>query len=347
MNKGQVIIIFSIAILALIIGLSISKKNNQIGTIDNEKIAQVFRTDIIDKITFSGNLYPEKEIVINSVISGILDSYFVNIGDTVLDGDNIAKIKILPDPIQLESAKKELNSTRIDYFDCKNIYIRDSALLEKGVISKVEYEKSLRSFKLTKNSYQSAKNKLRLLEEGTIPNSEISNIVKSVTNGIITELPLSIGETVVERNNYREGSQIAIISNSDKHIFKAKVIEREVVLLEVGMNILIAPSYLKDYVSNGIITRISPRGQIVNGVMKYEIEASISIHDSIKIFSGFNAIAEVIIDSCHNAYAVQEKYLFQKGDSVFINIIDKNGMILPKQVELGVSDGITVELKNY
>lgn len=308
-------------------------------------VAEPFITTIINKKVISGNLYPEKEIAVNSAISGILDEYFVSIGDLVQKGDNIAKVRMLPDPSQFESAKRNLLTSQIDFDNNKINFNRDKKLFDKGVISEVENEASEKAFEMSKIQFESAKNQLRLLEEGYIPSSNISNIVKAVTNGTITDLPLEVGEPVVERNNFREGSTIAIIAKLDKYVFKADVVENEVLALHIGDEINITPSSYDNITTPGTISKISPRGKEINGLMRYEIEAILNMPDSLKVYSGFNAIAEIEVQSADSVLAVKEKDLIFEGDSVFIYTRKPSTSKIGKQyVKIGISDGIITEI---
>lgn len=345
MLKSLQNILIIIALIGIIIILIIYTQNkidkNEI--IDN--ITEPFMTNIINKKVLFGNLYPEEEISINSPISGVLEEYYVSIGDIVQKGDNIAKIKLIPDPLQLESTKNNLQTSQITYKNDSVNFERNKDLFKKEVISKIDYETSLVTFELSKARYELSKNQLRLLEEGYIPSSDISNVVKAVTEGTIIDLPLAIGEPVVERNNFREGSSIAVIAKLDRYLFKAKIVENDVIVLHDGMEIKISPASRNEFTTKGTITKISSRGVIENGLMKYSIEAIIDVPDSLTIYSGFNATAEIEVERKDSVWAVNEKDLIFDHDSIFIKILDKkNQEVVRKSIKLGISDGINVEI---
>ena len=243
-------------------------------------------------------------------------------------------------------ARKNLNAASIDYENEKLSFDRNKDLFDNGVISKIEFELALKNYQISKNQYESANNQLQLLEEGTISSSNISNIVTAVTDGVITDLPLEEGAPVVERNNFREGSAIAIIARQDSFIFKAKVIESDVIVLKKGMHIFISPISSEGSNIEGVINKISPRGQIDNGLMKYSIEAVLKVPDTVIVYSGFNATAEIIVERKDSVLAVEEKDVIFESDSAFIKIINSEGKIEKKYVKLGISDGIIVEIIN-
>ena len=340
----NIIVIFvlgGIIVALVIITNKRSEKEDLIGD-----VTKPFITNITNKKVISGNLYPVKEITVNSPISGILEEYYVEIDDEVKKGDKIAKIKLIPDPAQLEMARKNLNAASIDYENEKLSFDRNKDLFDNGVISKIEFELALKNYQISKNQYESANNQLQLLEEGTIASSNISNIVTAVTDGVITDLPLEEGAPVVERNNFREGSAIAIIARQDSFIFKAKVIESDVIVLKKGMHIFISPISSEGSNIEGVINKISPRGQIDNGLMKYSIEAVLKVPDTVIVYSGFNATAEIIVERKDSVLAVEEKDVIFESDSAFIKIINSEGKIEKKYVKLGISDGIIVEIIN-
>ena len=54
-----------------------------------------------------------KEIEVKSAVPGALEIYYVGIGDQVKKGDKIAKIKILSEPSQIESAKTNMKRQQL------------------------------------------------------------------------------------------------------------------------------------------------------------------------------------------------------------------------------------------
>jgi HlyD family secretion protein len=298
---------------------------------------------IVQKKMISGNLYPIKEIEVKSAVSGTLEIYYVQTGDKIRIGDKVAKIKMLPEPTQVENARKNLNTARIVFENDKINYERDSTLFEKGVIAKSEFETTSRTYLVSNEQYESAKNQLSLLEEGYIPASNISNVITATANGVIIDLPLEEGMPVAERNTFREGSTIALIAQLDSFLFKGKVVENDVLVLKKGMKIKVTPTSQSGYEAEATIRKISPKGYWDQGIMKYDVEAVLSLPDSIQVYSGFNATAEFVIKEKKDVLAIPEGCLIFQNDSTFIDVL-QNGTFEKRWVKTGISDGINIEI---
>lgn len=298
---------------------------------------------ITQKKVISGNIYPVREIEVKSAIPGILETYYVQVGDKVKPGDRIAKIKILSEPSQIENAKTNLNTARIVFENDRSNYDRDQKLFDKGVITQSEFENSTKTYKMSKEQYEYAQNQLHLLQEGFIPSSKVSNEVTATAEGIIIELPLEEGTPVVERNNFRDGSTVALIARMDAYLFKGKVIENDVLTLKNGMKLTVIPTSLKDFETEAVIRKISPKGYREQGIMKYDVEAVFTLPDTLSVYSGFNATAEYVVSERENVLSIPESSLIFQNDSTYVEAL-KKGKFERKRITTGLSNGINIEV---
>ncbi|MBS5907502.1 MAG: efflux RND transporter periplasmic adaptor subunit [Dysgonomonas mossii] len=301
------------------------------------------RNIIIQKKVISGNLYPIKEIEVKSAIAGILDSYYVQIGDKVRKGDRIAKIKILSEPTQIENAKMNLRTAGIQFEKDRLNYKREQQLFEKGVIARAEFEEISKTYQISKEQYDYAQNQLSLLQEGYIPSSNVSNVVIATADGILIDLPLEEGTPVVERNNFRDGTTVALIAQLDSFLFKGKIIENDVLALRKGMKLNVLPTSMEGFQTEAIIRKISPKGYWDQGTMKYDVEAVFTFPDSVQIYSGFNATAEFILNEKENVLTIPIACLRFQNDSAFVEVL-RDGEFEKIYIETGISDGVNIEI---
>ena len=295
------------------------------------------------KKMISGNLYPIKEIEVKSAIPGALEIYYVNIGDKVKKGDKIAKIKILSEPSQIENAKINTKTAEITFEKEKLNYEREKKLFERGVIAADEFEEASKTFNLSREQYEYMKNQLHLLVEGYIPLSNVSNVVTATAEGIITDLPPEEGATIRERSMFSDGTTIAIIAQLDSFLFKGRIVENDVLALKKGMKLKVMPSSIDGFMTEAIVRKISPKGYLEQGIMKYDVEAVFTLPDSIRIFSGFNATAELVLIEKKDILLIPEACLSFRNDSVFIDVV-KRGKKETKQIKTGISDNINIEI---
>jgi HlyD family secretion protein len=341
-NKVQYIgIIMTFVVLcigAILFSEKQSEKQNQLSRTVMPQIMTITQKQVI-----SGNLYPIKEIEVKSAIAGILETYYVQVGDKVRNGDRIAKIKILSEPSQIENAKTNLKTTKIAFEKEQLNYIRDKKLFERGVIAQSDFEETSKTYQISKEQYEYAQNHLHLLEEGFIPSSNVSNVVLATADGVLIDLPLEEGTPVVERNNFRDGTTIALIAQLDSFLFKGRIVENDVLALKKGMKLTVLPTSMDGFQTEATIRKILPKGYWDQGTMKYDIEAVFMLPDSVQIYSGFNATAEFVLKEKKDVLVIPESCLIFRNDSMFVEVL-QNGEFERKWVETGISDGINIEI---
>lgn len=343
-NKIQIVWI-TITFIVLCVGAVLFSENQ------SEKQKRISQTitpqymTITQKQIISGNLYPIREIEVKSAIAGILEIYYVQVGNEIRKGDRIAKIKTLSEPIQIENAKTNLKTATIVFNRDQLNFERDKKLFEKGIITQYEFEDITKTYLVSKEQYEFARDQLHLLQEGYIPSSNISNEVIATSNGTLIDLPLEEGTPVVERNNFRDGTTVALIAQLDSFLFKGKIIENDVLTLKKGMQLNVSPTSMPGFQTEAIIRKISPKGYWDQGTMKYDIEAVFTLPDSILFYSGFNATAEYIVNEKKEVLSIPEASLNFRNDSTFVHVLI-NGDFKERYVQVGISDGINAEILN-
>ena len=298
---------------------------------------------IINKQVISGNIYPIREIEVKSVIPGVLETYYVSIGQTVKSGDRIAKIKIVTEPSQIENAKLNVRNAEIVFERDRANYERDRNLFDKKVISASEFDESTKTYKMSKEQNEYVKNQLHLLQEGFIPSTNVSNVVIATADGTIIDLPLEEGATVAERSMFRDGTSVAIIARLDSFVFKGRVVESDALALRRGTKLTVKPVSIEGYETDAVISKISPRGYLEQGVMKYNIEAVFYFTDSLQMFSGLNATAEFVLNERKDVLTLPESCLSFQNDSAFVEVL-KTNKFEKTHIQTGISDGINIEV---
>lgn len=97
-------------------------------------------TSIERKTVVTGKVIPEDEVEIKPQIQGIIDVIFVEEGDLVKTGDLLAKIKVVPNEQNLNSAEGRLANSRIVLKNAQIEFNRNKDLYEKGIISKQDFD---------------------------------------------------------------------------------------------------------------------------------------------------------------------------------------------------------------
>jgi HlyD family secretion protein len=305
------------------------------------------RRNISETIHIPGNVFPAKEIEIKSQLSGILENISVKIGDYVKDGTPVAAIKLVPGTFDIERMESNVNTAQIEYNARKVEYERAQRLYGTYTISKVEMDEYSRIYHLAQEGLNSAKNQLDILKKGRVVSKNISNLVKSSTAGTVIDIPLEIGASVIERNNYNPGTTIAVVAETNLFKFRALMAEHYLQYLLLGDTVVLAFNAYQDLTTEAIVTKLSSKGNPENGIMKYLLEAEFIITESMPVLrSGYSATAEIVLQSKSDVLSIEEKYIVYRNDSTYFYLMDTpNKNAVKRNIITGVSDGIYTEIK--
>ena len=282
----------------------------------------------------TGKVEPRDEILIKPQISGIIDEVYKEAGQSIRKGEVIAKVKVIP----------ELGQAQTD-FD------RIEKLFKDKLISREDFEKSEVALKQSHVEVQTAKDALEIIKEGITKNSASlsSTLIRSTIDGLILDVPVKAGNSVIMSNTFNDGTTIATVANMNDLIFKGKIDETEVGRIHEGMPVKLTIGALQNLTFDATLEYISPKGVEENGANQFEIKAAVSVPDSVQIRSGYSANAEIVLQRAQQALAVPESVIEFSGDSTFVYIMTDS---IPEQkfqrksVIAGMSDGIKIEIKS-
>ena len=346
MNKTVKIILVLVAIIALVFVLKYFKDANSKDVVDY-KVEEPFYSSIDTKAVATGKLNPEEEIELKPQISGIVDKILVEEGDKVKKGDLIATIRVVPNEQSLVASKSRIATAKLSYDNAKVLYTRNKTLFEKGVISQQDFENSELSFNQAKESLAQAQNDYQIIKRGSISggSSANTNIIAQIP-GTILEIPVREGDQVIQSNNFNAGTTIATIADMSLMIFEGKLDEAEVGKVQEGKQIKVILGAIRDKEFPAKLTFVAPKGIEENGAVQFTIKADVTIDSLTNIRAGYSANAEIEIESKDSVMVIKEALLQYNRitEKPFVEIQKEEGKFEKKNVTLGLSDGINVEI---
>ncbi|NND16837.1 MAG: efflux RND transporter periplasmic adaptor subunit [Eudoraea sp.] len=305
---------------------------------------------IIRKTVATGSILPLEEVLIKPNISGVIEEVYVEGGDYVKSGDLLAKIKVVPNLNALNDARNSIAEARIGLDDQKRNLDRQKGLFEKGVISKVDLERAQVSFDQARQSYNAANKRYDIVKTGTTAGfrNAANTLIRSTVTGMVLEVPVEVGNQVIESNNFNEGTTIAAIADVEKMIFEGKVDESEVGKIKEDLPLEITVGAIEDQVFDAVLDYIAPKGNVENGAIQFEIKGTLSKQDTVFIRAGLSANASIILDRADSVLALKEALIQFDTDTKapFVEISVGDQEFERRDVELGISDGIFVEVKS-
>lgn len=305
---------------------------------------------IVKKAVATGSILPLEEVLIKPNISGVIEEIFVEGGDYVKSGDLLARIKVVPNLSALNDAKNAIDEAKISMDDQKRNFERQSTLFGKGVISKADMERAQVSYDQAKQAYAAANKRYDIVKTGTT--SGLSNaantMIRATVSGMVLEVPVEVGNQVIESNNFNEGTTIAAIADVDKMIFEGKVDESEVGKIKEDLPLEITVGAIENKVFDAVLDYIAPKGKEENGAIQFEIKGSLTKHDTTFIRAGLSANASIILARADSVLAIKEALVQFDDESKkpFVEVETAPQQFERREVELGVSDGIFVEVKS-
>lgn len=313
--------------------------------IENVVTATLERTTVV-----TGKIEPRNEILIKPQISGIISELYKEAGQSVKEGEVIAKVKVIPELGQLNSAESRV---RIAEMNLKQYQIdadRTKQLYEQKFESQEAYENSLLKVKQAQEELQVAKDQLEIVRDGITKNSASmsSTLIRSTITGLILDVPVKVGNSVIQANTMNDGTTIATVANMNDLIFRGNIDETEVGRVHEGMPVKITLGALQDMEFGAKLEYISPKGVEQNGANQFEIKATVVVPDTVTVRAGYSANAEIVLQRAADVLCVPEGTIEFSGDTAFVYVVKDtvNWDFDRREIKTGMSDGIKMEVKN-
>ena len=309
------------------------------------KMEDIQKTTII-----TGKIEPRNEVNVKPQISGIITELLKEPGQTVQQGEVIAKVKVIPDMGQLSSAEARVRLSEINLKQAQVNFNREENLYNQKLVSADEYDKVKQALHQAKEEKTAAEDALQVVRDGVSKAnaSASSTLIRSTISGVILDIPVKVGNSVILANTFNDGTTIATVANMNDLIFRGNIDETEVGQLVSGMPMKITIGALQDLQFDAALEYISPKAVESNGANQFEIKAAVKLAEGGKIRSGYSANAEIVLSSAEKALSIPESAIEFSGDSTFVYIIKGEGKEKTyerTQVTTGLSDGVNIEIK--
>ena len=355
-NKGNCIvkkilrIIFLVLVGAAVVGTFYFLWKKAQPVITMYEVVTPKRDSVETKTVATGKVEPRDEVLIKPQMSGIISELLKEAGQMVKEGEIIAKIKVIPEMVQLNSAESRVRVAKISLEQIEATYKRDEDLHKQGVISKEDYETSLANYKKAQEEAENAQDALEIIREGISRKSASSSTtqVRSTITGMILDVPIKVGNSVIQSNTFNDGTTIASVADMNNMIFRGKVDETEVGRIHEGMPIKLTVGALDSRTFDAILEYVAPKGVEENGAVLFEIKAAVQMPEDAFIRAGYSANAEIVLKRATDVLTVPESCVEFSGDSTFVQIVkqEKPEQLFEKRaVTVGLSDGIKIEVK--
>ena len=267
MSKKKIIIAV-VAVVVLLVVLIAGKKAGWFGKKGNMKEGQITRIepiDIIETVAATGKIQPEVEVALSSEVSGEIIELPMKEGQQVKKGDLLVKIN--PDLIQaavsqaeasLQNIRAQLSQAEANLKNAELNYNRNKELIDKGVISKAEWDRVTNEYEAAKASKEAAYYSVRSATANVKQSRDnlARTTIYSPMDGTISKLSVELGERVVGTAQMA-GTEIIRVANLNNMEVEVDVNENDIVKVSLGDSTLVeVDAYLKREFK-GVVTEIA------------------------------------------------------------------------------------------
>lgn len=308
--------------------------------------------DIRKTTVVTGKIEPRNEVNVKPQISGIITEILKEAGQKVEAGEVIAKVKVIPDMSSLSAAQARVRLAGINERQARTDFEREKALFDKGLVSADEYDKIAQALRQAREESAAAQDNLEVVRDGVSKTnaSASSTLIRSTVTGLILDIPVKVGNSVILANTFNDGTTIATVANMNDLIFRGNIDETEVGRLTTGMTMKITIGALQDLKFDARLEYISPKATDQNGANQFEIKAAVNLPTSSEqIRSGYSANAEIVLAEARGVLSVPESAIEFSGNDIFVYVVKGNGKEKTyerRKVTTGLSDGINIEIRS-
>lgn len=344
---GRIIILVLVGLAVIGTFYFLWKKSQPVITV--YEIVTPKRDTVETKTVATGKVEPRDEVLIKPQMSGIISELLKEAGQMVKEGEIIAKIKVIPEMVQLNSAESRVRVAKINLEQITATFKRDEDLHKQGVVAREDFETSQSNYKKAQEEAENAQDALEIIREGISRRSTSSSTtqVRSTITGMILDVPIKVGNSVIQSNTFNDGTTIASVADMNNMIFKGKVDETEVGRIHEGMPIKLTVGALDSRKFDAMLEYVAPKGVEENGAVLFEVKAAVQIPQDAFIRAGYSANAEIVLKKAEGVLTIPESCVEFSGDSTFVQWVKQEKpeqQFEKRPVKVGLSDGIKIEI---
>lgn len=332
-------------------------------------VYEEFTPEIMDlkKTTVvTGKIEPRNEVNVKPQISGIIAEIMKEAGEHVQAGEVIARVKVIPDMQQLSSAQARVRLATVNAQQAKTDLDREQVLFDKGLVSADEYDKIRQTYRQAREEVTAANDQLQVVRDGVSRSnaSASSTLIRSTITGLILDIPVKVGNSVILSNTFNDGTTIATVANMGDLIFRGNIDETEVGSLVAGMPMQITIGAMQNLTFDATLEYISPKAVESNGANQFELKAAVRQRQmterkkapqpigeggisAAQIRSGYSANANIVLAEVKQALTIPESAIEFSEGKTFVYVIKGEGKKKEyerRSVKTGLSDGIRIEI---
>lgn len=293
----------------------------------------------------TGRIEARFEVPVKARNGGVLTERFVELGQQVKKDDPLVEVRpVLTDLDRLQAehallAARDAEESAEEVRQGENLMGRTMRWYQ----GQDNLERMRRSAERARLDVQQ---QLELLREGRVEveGLVIDYIVRAPIDGHVIELPAEVGQPVVPASSYGSGTQLLILADLSRLVFRGTVNEIDVGRLREGMTARIDVGALPGTEVTGELVEISLRSRSVNNATVFGVKLEVEVPPGLTLRSGYSAVARIELARVDGVLVIPERLVDYRDGGAFVLIGDGGSGTLEKEIGAGLSDGLTVEI---
>ena len=212
------------------------------------EITEITTSSISDLVRSYGTIRAQDVVSIIPQVSNRVIRIHADLGDTVRQGDVLAKIYDVPFRDALEQVQAQLRQSRSAYVRDSTTFERQQQLYERGASSASEFDEARSAYESSRAQYESARAALTQSRED-LENTEI----RSPVNGVVLERMIAEGDLA------RTGEPAYEVANLVGYETRLFLPMQDWEELTIGLPVEMRLSNRDGVAAEGVISRISPQ----------------------------------------------------------------------------------------
>lgn len=243
------------------------------------KVAAVSRGDVQVLVEETGIVEPERQIVVKSPISGVVQRLYAREGDRVRAGQPLSRI--VPDIAQANAfarIRADIAAAQIAHANARREYERGQELIKSQGITQSELDQRRVAYERTENDLRVARELLRLVEQSgvTAGDSVQWAVIPAPSSGVVIARGVEEGETVVGGTSaFGGGTELFTIADLSSLRVKAAVNEVDIGKVAVGDATALTVDAFPGDTARGVVRLVPPAARLQDRVRVFDVEIAV------------------------------------------------------------------------
>ena len=352
MKNYQLVFLLGVTILLQACGGDSESNENRFQRFQNARgqqatsveIITTERQDISKQIRSFGNIQAQDIVQITPQVSNRITKIYADLGDTVSQGQRMAKIYDVPFQDQYEQALAQLEQSRVNFERDSAQFERQKQLYDRDLISSTEFDNASATYQNSKSQLQSSQANLTQSKE----NLE-NTVIRSPVYGVVLTRNIAEGDLA---SSGQVAYEVANLTGYETRVYLPL---QEWKNVDVGQPVTFRVSNENEVSARGRVARISPRIDPTTGLG--EVVIALTDKDD-SIYQGVLVEAVINVETNNNAVVVPRTALVENVQTLIepesntiqlsrtysVFVVQGDSLALKKDLRLGIEQGDKVEI---